>query len=234
MKAIGQLATFVFVSCSSLIVATVGCGGSGGNAASDTSGGAAAAGTCSPSPPSALPSTQTITVRVTNAGAAEVWVMTRGAQCSALGIERLSPSPEAVYLTGTSLLPGNFCCGSGTSCDFDVGPAAYGRLLPGETMDMPWDARGLVADPCMLECRTDQYSQLTAFQPVPAGRYTVSVGYENAPGCVLDKTTGTTGLCSTPFGGVASLEKQCAGTTYANAQFELQAGVNLVVPVAIP
>jgi len=206
----------------------------GGEAGASTDGDAPG---CTPSPPSTIPSMQTITIRIANTGAAPVWVVTDGGLCSPLGIERLSPSAEPVYLTGHSLDPD--CCEpvSGT-CDeiSGRGAAAYGRLLPGETMDMPWDARSVVTDACMVSCGNYSRPMYIAFQPVTAGKFKVSVGYTDAlePDCKPDQVTGTTASCYLGFANPAAQEEQCWSTYNTSVEFELQEGVDLVVPVAIP
>jgi hypothetical protein len=198
----------------------------------------AAADACGASPLADLASTQKVSFRTTNVGSKDAWVVTSGRLCSVFGIKRLSPSPASLFLTGTTLDPDDDCCISAFGCDFDGRCAeAYARVSPGATLDLTWDARALVADDCVLQCPgMTVASRRTARQPVQAGSYEVTIGYSaKAPNCgTVDTDAGLATSCCPGMATPHDLEPMCTAEAEAHAQFELQEGIDLVVPVSIP
>jgi len=138
--------------------------------------------------PQEIPSSHTVTFAVTNTGSSDLYLLTYGAGCTDLLIERQSQTGWDKLPTDWGIpIPGEGCCV--VACDSSSGPGRFEAIGPGGTREVVWDGRALVLSDQTGDCHGRQVYQ-AARQPVEAGTYRVTVvAVSTLPAC-CDKADG--------------------------------------------
>lgn len=170
-----------------------------------------------------LPSTETVTFRVSNTTAQDRWVHSAGWSCTpySLGIP----------------LDIEFQCGCECPAPPEPQVSQLMRVPAGGQVDVVWDARQAVTWIQRIECGPDQMQELRmAKQPAPGGVYDVRLGVEtalpqncNLSGDVADCTPDTSGQP----GGSGGVAAKCTSSSTLQESFTLVAGQDQVVPLVI-
>ncbi len=170
-----------------------------------------------------LPSTVTVTLRVSNATAQDRWVHTAGWSCTP-------------YSLGVPL-DIEFQCGCECPAPPEPQVSQLARVPAGGEIYLAWDGREAVTWIQRIDCGPDQMQELRmAKQPAAGGAYDVRLGVEstlpancNLSGDFADCTPDTSGQVGVS-GGVAD---KCLSMQTVTNSFVLVQGQNQLVPLTI-
>lgn len=180
-----------------------------------------------------IPSNRTVTVRVTNGGVQTLYLVTQGALCSELGIERGSDGvwaslPTEVVITSPDVGCDHWIDYNGT------GPRILHALDPGATFDLKWDGRAYVFSQQTFECAGFGTFHYAVKQPVPPGAFRATIGYFSAPPDGAFELNGSW-HCPTGFDFPKPMNEHCEAGAFASANFGLDSSLDdVVVDVSIP
>jgi hypothetical protein len=207
-----------------------GASGSGGNATSGAPGDSGVAGDAGGAkadaapPPKAIPSTQTVTVTLTNDSGADRYIVTAGNNCTPFDVVEIIEG-------GLALVP--IAIGFQCPCECPMPgaalPEAFRRVGAGESVDVTWDARELVTWRESITCNDGapfpprHSSSVTGVpQPVEAGKYRISLGVEPTlpSGC---SGTDPDYRCNILYGtnDMSEYAPRCATSSVATVDFSL-------------
>jgi hypothetical protein len=177
-----------------------------------------------------LPSRQTVTFNLRN-GASEKWVVTRGSDCAPFVIE------------GLRLIPAYNCL---CECSPPTQGATYlAYVAPNEKLVVTWDARQWVTWMTLRDCATLGWSGRppatevhSVMQPVEAGIYRATFGYEEAPpsglqasSCQLSGQDYSCEARGPGFPVVPADNKICSSAKTVQQDFVLPGGGDVLVDV---
>jgi hypothetical protein len=207
-----------------------GMGGSGGSGALGGSGGADAGNAdasgrdadgstdADAAPPTEMPSRQSVTFNLHNNGATEKWVVTKGQRCTPFAIG------------GVELVP-PYNCACECPAPPPLGATYFTHVAPNETLTVTWDARQLVEWETAVDCATRGWPGIAGselhyvMQPVAAGSYRATFGYETAMPPVGDacSASGQDYSCSLRQLEYFGVQEICGSTKTAVQDFTLSA-----------
>jgi len=181
--------------------------------------------------PTSTASKQTVTFAITNGSGEDRWLVSRGVYCTASAIGGLS-------------IAMGFTCEC--ECPNPGSPRveSYRRLKAGETFTITWDARALVTYPEAIDCEArgwkgapPQTVTRGVLQPVAAGTYTFTAGYESTLPARCTPS-GDEATCPWMYGGYVgslppTIATRCESSKAATATVTLPAEGDVTVPVTI-
>ena len=175
--------------------------------------------------PADVPSTQTVTFTVRNDANVDRYLVTKGSNCLAFGVEQW---------TGTSWLALDLelsdsrfnACYPGSCDTVAPSPSELAVLHPGQSYALKWDARALVT--CTAPGKCPQLTvSMGAPQPVPAGRYRLTARvFPALPlGCSSVADAGAVATCSLGMlGPCTDMVSTCEWGGLASASAEVTLG----------
>lgn len=208
---------------------TGGASGSGGNPKggvpndSGVTGDARAQVDASP-PPIEIPSTQTVTLTVTNTSGADRYVVTDGNQCTPFDVVEILEGGLALVPIATGFQCPCECPMPGAAL-----PTALRRVGAGESFDVTWDARALATWRKSVVCNDGtpfpprNSSYVTGVpQPVESGPYRITLGVEPTlpTGC---QGTDPEYRCDVAYGtnDISEIAPRCETSSTATVDFSL-------------
>ncbi len=183
-----------------------------------------------------IPSKQTITFRAANKTAEVRYLLQGGSDCSAFGMEQFTGNGwRTLPLLRMVQSPNDECC---MSAGWD-GPSAryYLPLQPNESGDLVWDGRADVMTTDTFFCGGGHAQVFwSALQPVPPGKYRVTVGVESQlpdscgvyqPPLIFCEVGQVWAFCQTTAG------PTCEASIPVSVEFELPADGDIVIAVDV-
>ena len=182
-------------------------------------------GTCARTPAVEIAARQTVTIAVKNSLGADAWLVTRGDSCAPFGIGVFDGLNDNVVYFQT--LAAYQCNCIECHRPPDMRASSYRRVKMGETYVLTWPATSVVACTEEMACPMGAPVKrwVAANQPVGAGLYRITVGYQtSAPGGPCTQS-GEDWTCPSSMNGSGPappfFEGLCDAPSIAQVQFTL-------------